>query len=319
LVPDNISRLKNLAEAGALGFKAFLIDSGVDEFPHVDERILTRAMNKIARLGVPLLLHAELDTNRNEENKTHHSLADDYPSYLSSRPDCWETDAVLLVENLIRKYGCRSHVVHLSSQHAISPLRGAKKSGLPITAETCPHYLMFASEEIKRDLSLFKCAPPIRGRENRDALWEALREGVIDMVVSDHSPCVPRLKEGGIMKAWGGISGLQFSLAVLWTEARARQCSLGQVARWMCEAPSRLAGLKSKGFLLPGFDADFVVLDPEEKFTVRAQTVHHRHATTCFLGRSLYGRVYSTWVRGQCVYDDGRFDSPIGCFLRRGE
>jgi allantoinase len=310
IVPGNEREIEPLVDAGVAGFKAFLVPSGVDEFAHVGEADLRRALPALARRGVPLLVHAEL------ESPVSGDLGDPrrYAGYLARHPPTWENEAVRLLVGLVRETGCAVHVVHLSSAEALPLLEEARASGLPITAETCPHYLFFAAEEVPEGRTEFKCSPPIRDAGNRERLWQGLAAGTIDMVVSDHSPCPPDLKgleAGDFMRAWGGIASLQFRLPVVWTEARARGFGLSEIAAWLCERPARLAGLAGKkGALVPGSDADIVIWDPDASFTVEPELVRHRHGLTPYRGRTLRGVVESTLVRGALVYDKGEILGP---------
>jgi allantoinase len=310
VVPGNAAQLEPMIEAGVCGFKAFLIDSGIEEFPAVAEPDLRAALPILAKHGVPLLVHAELalDVARTASSPRR------YSTYLSSRPDAWERDAIELIVRLCREYRGPVHVVHLSSATALTLLRAARAEGLPITAETCPHYLVFDAESVADGATEFKCAPPIRERSNRERLWAALADGTIDLVVSDHSPCTPELKAraaGDFTSALGGIASLQLALSATWTEARARGLSPTHVARWMCEAPARQAGLDRKGRLAVGCDADVVVWDPDAAFSVTEADLHHRHKLTPYLGRRLQGLVRATYLRGRKVYDRGSFTEPI--------
>jgi allantoinase len=312
VVPGNAGELAAMARAGALGFKAFLIESGVDEFECSREQDLREAMPILARAGVPLLVHAELDLGAPAGPGAGDARR--YSTYLGSRPRRWEDEAVRLVIRLARQTGCRAHVVHLSSADALVEIARAKGEGVPLTVETCPHYLSLAAEEIADGATHFKCAPPIRERENRERLWKGLADGVIDFVVSDHSPCTPalkRLEEGDFGRAWGGISSLQLSLPVIWTGARARGHGVERLAHWMCEATSRFAGLdRAKGALRAGLDADLVLWDPERRFTVDPKAIHHRHALTPYAGQELFGVVDLTLLRGQKVFEKGHFPGP---------
>jgi allantoinase len=307
-----------MVDAGVTGFKCFLIHSGVDEFPAVKREDLERAMPVLARRGVPLIVHAELSPEE-------HPLEGDartYKSYLASRPRHWENDAIRLMVELARQHGTRVHIVHLSSSDALPVLADARREGLPVSAETCPHYLTFTAEEIADGATHLKCAPPIREAENRELLWEGLRRGDIDMVVSDHSPCTPALKhldKGDFGAAWGGIASLQFSLPAVWTEAKRRGHGLETLSRWMSQAPARLVGLHGvKGTLAPGADADFVVFDPEATFTVESSQVLHRHSVTPYAGRALSGVVEMTFVRGTKVYERAApTPRPHGRWVRR--
>lgn len=343
LVPDNVDRLEPLFEAGVLGFKCFLVDSGIEEFPPVEEPSLRAAMPILARLGAPLLAHAELSgpIERACSELTARALATreaagfdhradhgpgtagrSYARYLASRPPAAEVEAVELLVRLSEETGCRIHIVHLSAAEALEPIARARAAGAPVTCETCPHYLMFAAEEIRDGATAFKCAPPIREAANRERLWEALGDGRIDLVASDHSPCPPelkRLEEGDFSKAWGGIASLQLLLAATWTEARRRGHGLEALAGWVCERPARFAGLADrKGRIEPGLDADLIVWDPEARFAVEPEALHHRHPVTPYEGRELRGRVEHAFVRGVPVVGRGELATERpGRWVRR--
>lgn len=316
VVPGNTSELQKLWGAGVVGFKCFLIHSGVDEFPNVSEEQLRESMPELARLGALLIVHAEVPGPVEACcQSAGEAPARSYETFLRSRPREAENKAVALMIRLCRETGCRIHIVHHSSADALSMLQKAKASRLPITAETCPHYLHFAAEEIPDGATEFKCCPPIRERENREQLWEALRDGTIDFVVSDHSPCPPDMKlrdQGDFMNAWGGISSLQLRLPIIWTEACARGFTIEDLARWLCREPARQVGLNLKGAIKDGFDADIVIWDPDKQFTVEPAMLHHRHKLTPYNGEVLRGRVEKTFLRGQMVYDDGRVFGPYG-------
>lgn len=305
VVPGNTGELAGLIAAGVAGFKAFLVPSGVEEFPHVNERELRLALPLLARSARPLLVHAELAG----PVPVPASDPREYAGYLASRPAAWENAAIRLLVGLCRDTGAAIHIVHLSSAEALAGLAEARRAGLPLTVETCPHYLYFAAEDVPAGRTEFKCSPPIRERANREGLWEGLAAGTIDMVVSDHSPCTPALKDpegGDFLKAWGGIASLQLRLPVVWTEARRRGVTLAQVAAWTCERPAALAGLGGrKGRIAAGCDADLVVFDPDAAFTVEAGTLRHRHPLTPYRGHRLTGRVEQTILRGALVYDRG--------------
>jgi len=323
VVPGNNGELARLWDAGVVGFKCFLVHSGVDEFPNVTENDLREAMPELARLGAILIVHAELPgpieavccpTSTCEVERT-------YDAFLRTRPRAAENEAVELMIRLGRETGCRVHIVHHSSADALPMLREAKASGVAITAETCPHYLHFAAEEIRDGATEFKCCPPIRERENREQLWGALRDGTIDMVVSDHSPCPPEMKlreQGDFMKAWGGISSLQLRLPVMWTDASARGFSVSDLSEWLCRSPARLVGLaQRKGSIRVGCDADLVIWNPDAEFRVEPELIHHRHKLTPYAGEILHGVVEKTFLRGQMVYDGGEFVSARGQVLLR--
>lgn len=315
LVPGNAQSLQPLLEAGVAGIKAFLVHSGIDDFPRVAEKELRQAMPALARSGLPLLVHAEVDL----PGSAHAPTRDDprsYATYLASRPPEMEVEAVRQMIGLCRELGTPVHVVHLSSARVLNDAIRARSEGLPLSLETCPHYLILAAEDVPQGKTEFKCAPPIRERENRELLWKALGEGHIDLVVSDHSPCPPALKlpeVGNFLTAWGGISSLQFGLPMVWTHARKRGFSIAQLSKWMSAAPARLAGLTGKGGIAPGGDADLVIWDPDEGFTLEAQMIHHRHPVTPYLRHSFQGVVKATFLRGQKIYEGGRFlGTPSG-------
>jgi allantoinase len=321
VVPGNIRELGPLKEAGVVGFKCFLIHSGVDEFPNVTESDLREALPELNRLNALLIVHAELPGPIERSIRTD-AAATSYQSFLRSRPRAAENEAVALMLRLAKEFGTRIHIVHHSSADALPMLREAKAAGLPITVETCPHYLVFAAEDIPESATEFKCCPPIRERENREQLWKALDEGVIDLVVSDHSPCSPELKlrdRGDFLAAWGGISSVEFRLPVMWTESRQRGYSFQDLVRWLCAAPAALVDLRdSKGRITVGADADFVIWNPEKEFVLDSSHIHHRHKLTPYEGRILFGRVEKTFLRGKKIYDEGEFTSaPEGHFLLR--
>ncbi|MEO5821519.1 MAG: allantoinase AllB [Vicinamibacteraceae bacterium] len=323
VVPGNGGDLISLARAGVLGGKAFMVPSGIDEFPHVGERELREAMPVLRDHGLPLLAHAELDVGRDLGAPTPADPRS-YAGYVASRPRAWEDAAIGLLIDLCRETRCPVHIVHLGSASAVDAIRRARDEGLPLTVETCPHYLCLEAEAIPDGATQFKCAPPIRDRENRDALWAALFEGVIDAIVSDHSPCPPAMKlaeRGDFMAAWGGIASLQHGLSVVWTEAARRGARLDQLSAWMSTAPARLAGRqRSKGRLATGYDADLVVWDPDESFTVSADGLFYRHPISPYVGAALRGRVHRTFLRGHEVYDgQGHPAGPIGRVLLHRE
>ncbi len=263
VVPGNAGELAGMAADGIAGAKAFLVHSGIDEFPASSESDLRAAMTALARLGLPLIAHAELGAHLHEPPAG--TAAREYSAYLDSRPPAAEDEAIRLLVRLCEETRCRTHIVHLSSASALPLVREAKARGLPFTAETCPHYLALAAEEIPDGRTEFKCAPPIRSRQNQAALWAALKDGTLELIVSDHSPCTPQLKgldTGDFMSAWGGISSVQLSLPAVWSAARERGFTLRDLARWMCERPARLAGLSKKGHIKAGYDADSDPLRP---------------------------------------------------------
>ena len=323
VIPGNTNELRLLLENGVRGFKCFLVHSGVDEFPHVTEADLLEAMSELARLNSLLLVHAEL---AGPIEAAAQEIKDkdprDYQTFLRSRPRESENKAIELMIRLCRETGARVHIVHHCSSDVLPLLEAAREEGLPVTVETCPHYLTFAAEEIPDGATHFKCCPPVRERENREKLWAALANGVIDMVVSDHSPCTPDLKlaeTGDFLDAWGGIAALQFSLPVMWTQMEKRGFGLRELTRWMSAAPAKLAGLdKRKGRLAAGFDADIVIWHPEKEFKVVPEIIHFRNKITPYSGMNLRGAVEAVFVRGQKVYKNGEFAaSPTGELLTK--
>lgn len=303
VVPGNCDDLVELSEGGVLGCKAFLVHSGIDEFPNATEADLRDAMPILRDAGLPLLAHAELDLGAKLSSRDPRA----YARYLESRPPRWEDEAIRLLVKLCRETRCAVHIVHLSSASSVPILRDAKAEGLPITVETCPHYLCLDAEDIPDGATFYKCAPPIRGRQNREGLWQALLEGVIDFVITDHSPCAPELKlpeRGDFEQAWGGIASLQLGLPAIWSEARRRGADLSALFRWLSLAPAEFAGLSGKkGRLVPGFDADLLVFGPDEALEVTPGSLFFKHKVSPYLGRSLLGRVHATLLRGACVYD----------------
>jgi allantoinase len=308
VVPGNENEIAGLIDSGVLGFKAFLTHSGIDDFPNVSRVHLEKAMPIIARHNLPLLVHCELSGETASPVKGPDRS---YRHYLDSRPPQWETAAIALMIRLCEKYNCRVHIVHVSAAAAIPQIQQAKEKGLPLTAETAQHYLYFNAEDIPDGQTQFKCAPPIREKANNNRLWDALQQGVIDFVATDHSPAPPALKQlqsGDLNTAWGGIASLQLALPVLWTAARKRGVPLTAVSRWLCDAPPALPGLQHrKGKIAPGYDADLVLWDPEAAFTVTADALHHRHKISPYLQETLYGVVLATWLAGKKVYDRGTF------------
>jgi allantoinase len=325
VLPGNSEELQLLWDAGVFGFKCFLVPSGVDEFGHVTEADLRVALPKLAALGAPLLAHAELPE---PIKKAVGGLAKNgsprkYATWLAARPREAENEAVALLLRLGSECGARIHIVHVSSADALALLRGAKEADGAVTAETCPHYLTFVAEEIADGATEFKCAPPIRERENREKLWRGLGDGTLDFIATDHSPCPPAMKlqqEGDFLRAWGGIASLQLSLPAVWTEARGRGYAVTHLAKWLCAGPARLAGLAGKkGAIGVGCDADFVIWDAEAKFRVEPAQLHHRHKMTPYAGRELAGRVEATFLRGRKIFERGEFSAgPVGHVLQRG-
>ncbi|WP_214413675.1 allantoinase AllB [Sphaerisporangium fuscum] len=292
-VPGNLAELRPLHEAGVYGFKCFLSPSGVEEFPPLDGEGLRAAMRELAAFDGLMLVHAE------DPALLTDPLGPTYPQFLDSRPGEAERRAVERVIAAARETGARAHILHVSSADCLEPLEAARRDGVRITAETCPHYLTITAEQVRG--TEFKCCPPIRDAGNRDRLWEGLAAGVLSCVVSDHSPSTPDLKVPDFAAAWGGISSLQVGLPAVWTEARSRGHGLTHLAEWMSAAPAALAGLPAKGAVEPGRDADLVAFDDAAEFTVDAARLLHRNPVTAYHGRTLTGVVRATWLRGRPV------------------
>jgi allantoinase len=321
VIPGNADQIEPLIAGGVFGFKCFLVPSGVDEFPHVTEEDLRAVLPRIAANRSLLLVHAELPGPIDTAARINSSRGSprSYGSYLASRPRAAENEAIEFLIRLAREFGARVHIVHLSSADAIPALRSARSAGLPLTVETCPHYLLFSAEEIPDGATQFKCAPPIRENENRQRLWTALAEGVIDFITTDHSPCPASMKcpeSGDFLRAWGGITSLQVGLSSVWTEARRLGYSLEQVSEWLSTRPARLAGLQErKGAIVVGSDADLVLFRPDDAVEW-PQVLHHRYKSTPYEGRALTGIVERTIVRGETVYHRGEFAAaPSGVML----
>ena len=319
VVKDNQAEIEALAAAGVPGFKCFLIHPGIDGFTMVTEAELRAALPHVARTSLPLLVHAELPgpideaTRRLQNNNDGDANWRRYSTYLQSRPDEAELAAIRLLLSLCREYKFRLHIVHLSASSALAELCAARAEGLPVSIETCPHYLHLCAEEIADGATLCKCAPPIRSRENREKLWQGLKDGIIDLVATDHSPCPPamkRLEEKSFKNAWGGIASLSMALPLMWTEARQRGFTLNDLTRWTAEAPARLAGCSArKGRIAEGFDADFVIFEPETEFVVTEDRLYYRYPVSPYLGKKLRGVVKATYLRGQVVFSDGQFSA----------
>lgn len=320
VVPGNQGELADLIQAGVFGLKAFLTHSGIDDFPNATGSDVFQALEILKPFGLPLLVHCELELPHPDGNLLENN-PQSYLNYLRSRPDQWEIEAVQLMIDLCRKTGSRVHIVHISSAGALPLVRAAKIEGLPITAETCPHYLVFNSEDIPDGDTRFKCAPPIRSRENNEKLWVALADGTLDFIASDHSPAPPEIKEiesGNLKNAWGGISGLQFSLPIIWTEAQKRGFSVFDVARWLSTAPARFTGLDTKkGKIASGYDADLVVWDPDGSVEITEDSIFHRHKITPYLNMKLAGQVHQTFINGKLAFESGSFSEfPFGEILK---
>ncbi len=312
LIPENLEEIKPLVKSGVLGFKAFMSHSGIDEFPKVSETDLKSALSILASYDLPLLVHAEL-----EDHSDHDKDLYTYESYMATRPKSWENNAIKLLIELCKEYQTPIHIVHLSSSEALDDITQARREGLLISAETCPHYLHFISEKITDGDTRFKCAPPIRDKENKKQLWEGLRSGTIDFITSDHSPCLPELKklsEGKFDLAWGGISSLQFSLPIIWTECIDQGLSFGQLANWMSNNPAKFVGIDHyKGQISAGYDADLVCWNPDESFVVEPTMINFKNKITPYEGEKLFGIVKRTYLRGNTIFDRGQFmNGPLG-------
>ncbi len=313
-VPGNLGDLRGLHDAGVFGFKCFLLHSGVDEFPPLGAQELEDALRAVRSFGAQMIVHAE-----NSEAIEHAPAAHgaQYEKFLRSRPRGAENMAIAQVIELARWTGARVHILHLSSSDALPMIATARRDGVALTVETCPHYLCFTAEEIPEGATEFKCCPPIREAENRELLWQGLADGTIDCVVSDHSPCTPELKRldiGDFGVAWGGIASLQLGLPAIWTEARKRGFALTDVVRWMAERPAAQVGMRRKGHIALGYDADFCVFAPDEGFVVDVGKLAHRNPVSAYHGRTLSGVVRNTWLRGAEISGE----EPTGTLLRRG-
>jgi allantoinase len=314
-IPGNVADLRPLHDAGVFGFKCFLSPSGVDEFPELAPAGLAAAIAEIAGFDGTLIVHAE-DPERLAAAPQKGGPA--YADFLASRPRAAENDAIAQLIALAAEYDARVHVLHLSSSDALPLIAQARRDGVRLTVETCPHFLTLTAEQVPDGATEFKCCPPIRERTNQDALWDGLAEGVVDCVVSDHSPCTAELKDGDFGTAWGGISSLQLGLPAVWSEASERGHTLDDIARWMSREPARLAGLQDrKGAIAPGHDADFAVLDPDAAFTVDPARLHHRNPVTAYAGSTLTGVVRATWLRGEQIADHGRPLRQAGELIER--
>ncbi|HWG64199.1 MAG TPA: allantoinase AllB [Streptosporangiaceae bacterium] len=320
-VPGNLGEMAGLHGAGVFGFKAFLIDSGVPEFGYLGRPALEAVLAEVARLDALLIVHAE---DPEVVGAAPPPAGRSYAGFLASRPAAAEDAAITGLIEAAGRHGARVHVLHLASASALPAIAEARERGVPITVETCPHYLTFCAEEVPDGGTEYKCCPPIREAAHRERLWQGLAEGVIDAVVSDHSPCLPEAKQrgsGDFGAAWGGVSSLQLGLPAVWTQARKRGHDLADVARWMAASPASLAGLRAKGAIAPGYDADLVAFDDTASFTVDPALLLHRHPVTPYAGHTLTGVVRRTWLRGQPVGNTpaGRLLSkPAGRLLSKG-
>ncbi|NIB40943.1 allantoinase AllB [Pseudomaricurvus alkylphenolicus] len=324
VIPDSVDDLDELLSAGVLGVKSFLIDSGIEEFPNMTEEDLRKAMPILAKHNAPYLIHAELDSEDTEPPV----IGDSYQTFLESRPKQWENDAIDLMIKLTRElkqegHHCKTHIVHLSSAEALENISAARSEGLGVSAETCPHYLTLFSENIPDGKTLFKCCPPIRENSNREQLWQAIKDGVIDFIVSDHSPCTPQLKHidsGDVEKAWGGISALQFGLPLIWTDALDRGFELEEVSRLMSAATADFAGLGHiKGRIAESYHADLLVFNDGAEYLISNDMIKHRHKITPYEGKAVVGEVMATYLRGTKVFENDQFvTGPAGQPLLKG-
>ena len=306
VVPGNENELEELLKSGALGLKAFLTHSGIEDFPNSGVEELRNALTILKKYDRPLLVHCELSEDH-LGNEEHQNNPKNYLSYLKSRPKEWENKAIQMMIDLCRETKARVHIVHLSSAEAITMIDNAKKEGLPLTVETAQHYLTINAEDIPNGETIYKCAPPIRERANNDELWRALKSGIIDFVATDHSPAPPILKEinsGNLFRAWGGIAGLQFSLSSLWTEARKRNCTEIDMAKWLSSNPAKFLKLTNKGKISIGADADFFIWDSGRQQIIDESQIFHRHKISPYANKLLMGEVLQTYLAGELIYEN---------------
>ncbi|VAW39236.1 Allantoinase [hydrothermal vent metagenome] len=319
VIPNNHNELPAMIDAGINSFKAFMIDSGIDEFPASDTATLDKAMAILAPADATLLVHAELDTSMHE-----HTVNDlsSYQEFLQSRPDAWEVNAIAEIIRLAKKHKCKVHIVHLSSSKALSLIKQAQIDKVQITSETCPHYLTLSSETIPDGDGRFKCCPPIRNTDNQNALWQGLENDTIDFIVSDHSPCTPALKklqEHNLWEAWGGISSLQFGLSLIWSAIQKRGYSIAHLVKWMCERPAYLVNLEHrKGQIKAGFQADFVIWNPQKTQVIDKSKILHKHKLTAYEHHTVAGVVEQTILAGNIIFNRNQenfTDEPQGKYL----
>jgi allantoinase len=310
IIPGNTADLLPLAKAGVLGFKAFLTHSGIDEFPNADEATLRAAYEALKGTDLPILAHCELTTGTYDEALVQNPT--NYQAYLQSRPRKWENDAVDLMLKLAEEYQHPTHIVHLSSSDSLEAIRAAKKRGVPVTIETCPHYICFHAEAIPNGDTRYKCAPPIREKANNELLWEALLDGTLDFIGSDHSPAPPNIKAldtGNFKEAWGGISGIQFTLSALWTEGQKYGLGLERLRTILCEAPAKFIAYEAEiGKIKVGYAADFVIWSPETSYLVTQEQIEAKHKVSPYEGKTLQGLVEATIVNGNLVWEDGHLN-----------
>ncbi|XP_021955788.1 allantoinase [Folsomia candida] len=318
VMPDNENSLRPMVEKGVIGFKCFLIHSGIDDFPSVNEEQVDRALAELKGTGKILAFHAEVDCGGDEKWATDDPSV--YRTFLQTRPSEMEFQAAEMINRMCRKHkDVKCHIVHLSTASSLPLIAKLKADGLPLTVETCPHYLTLNAEEIQNNRTEFKCCPPIREADNQSKLWEGIKSGLIDMIVSDHSPCTADLKQPGeknFQQAWGGISSVQFGLPLIWTNMKKNGLQLHDLCRLMAEHPAKLAGFeKIKAKIAVGFDADFVLWNPDEEFEITENIILHKNKLTPYKGKTYSGRVHSTILRGKVIYNNGKFATPNGKFL----
>jgi allantoinase len=312
-VSDNINELKELCGSGVLGIKSFMIDSGLDEFKFVSESDLRNALNVMKDFDLPLLVHAEVLTDSEK------GIANTFSDFVKYRPHEMEDEAIKILINLCKEFNTHIHIVHLSSADSLAQIRKAKSEGLNLTVETCPHYLYFNAEDIPQDDARFKCTPPIRSKENNEKLWEALEDGTIDMIASDHSPCTHDLKAKIFSDAWGGIASLQVSLPAVWTKAKKKGIGIDKVSKWMSSNTAKLVGLdKYIGTIEEGKYADFTIFNPEESFIVEPDSLYHKNKISAYHHEELFGKVYTVFLNGEKIFNEGKFSTvPKGKIILR--
>ncbi len=316
-VPQNLGRLEALWDEGVFGFKCFLVDSGVPEFAPLDRSEFGVAMAEVAGFGGLMIVHAE-DPDVIAGVGAWSSRS--YREFVASRPEEAEINAIATVVEQCREYGTRTHILHLSSARSLDLIAAARAEGLPLTVETCPHYLVFDADSVPDGAAEFKCCPPIRDAGNQTALWDALREGIIDCVVSDHSPSTPEEKnrgDGDLALAWGGVSGLQVTFPTMVDEAARRGLDIVAVSEWMSAGPARVAGLCGKGAIAVGFDADLICYQPGRSIAIDGSRLAHRNKLTPYSGRTISGSVWRTVVAGSTVFDGEEVGAPSGRLLSR--
>jgi allantoinase len=315
ITPESIQYLDKLLSAGVMGIKAFLTHSGIDEFPNVSEIDLRKAMPILKKHDAQLLVHCELEGKLSSPSVLHQEPSS-YAAYLASRPKEWEDNAIKLLIQLCEEFRVKTHIVHLSSSNSIQQIQNAKEIGLPLTVETCPHYIVFNAEEIPDGETQYKCAPPIREKVNNELLWNAIEDGLIDFIVTDHSPAPPAIREltsRNLLTAWGGIASLQFSLSAFWTEARKRNFTIEDISKLMSANVAKFLQLSTKkGSISIGYDADITIWNPESSYVVDAKNIFHKHAITPYLNQELYGIVIKTYVGGTVAFDPTLNQPPNG-------